>query len=132
MREHDPRRRLRESPRAVAISVLLAALLILIGILVAGTAATGTTHTTKIITARPGAATAASAAAAARIRATQAALRVDQVTLTQMRTLLNAQASQLSGAAATLNAARADARCWHAKAIHPIKTRARRCAPPGP
>jgi len=136
-------RRLRESPGVLAAGVLLAGLLILIGILVASTAATGTTHTQTVTTARPAGADAVVArrsAALTRLSAAQAgALRSEQTTIVKLLASLGAQAGRLSSATASLRAARANARaaranarCWHAKVMHPIKTRRLHCAPPSP
>lgn len=123
-------RRLRESPRMVAASVLVGVLLILIGILAASTTAGGTAHTPA--PAKPAAAvTPAPAAAPSQASAQQAAaLRSDQATIAQLRASLRSQGAQLSGAAAREHSAQANARCWHQKLIHPIKTRTMHCAPP--
>jgi alpha/beta superfamily hydrolase len=115
----------------IAAGLLLAALLILIGILVATTAATGSTHT-QTVTARSPGRPAQAAAAVHPNPAKAAALQADQATISKLRAQLSAQTGQLSSAAASLRAARANARCWHSKVIHPIKTRTLHCVAPLP
>lgn len=133
-------RRLRESPRMVAATVLVGGLLVLIGILVASTTAGGTTHTSAAAPPAtpaaqapkpPKASPVAQAPKAAQASPQQvAALRSDQATIAQLRASLRSQGNQLSSAAAHVRAAQANARCWHQKVIHPIKTRGVRCALP--
>ena len=128
-------RRLRESPRVVVATVLVGGLLVLIGILVASTTAGGTAHTSSPA-ARPAAgpveakATTPAAAQATASAQQAAALRTDQATIARLRASLHSQGDQLSSATARVRAAQADARCWHQKVIHPIKTRGLRCARP--
>ena len=127
-------RRLRESPRMVAATVLVGGLLVLIGILVASTTAGGTTHTSAAaLPPSPAthAPTPAKASAAAKPNAQQtAALHSDQTTIAQLRASLRSQGNELSSASARVRAAQANARCLHQKVIHPIKTRGVRCALP--
>ena len=121
----------------LAAGALLAGLLILIAILVAGTEASGTHHA-RAVTARPlaspsraNAAPAASLRAAqSRIGALQASLRAQASQLASATASVRTQTAQLSRAAATLRAARTNARCWHRKFRHPFKTHALHCAPP--
>ncbi len=115
---------MRESPRVVAASVLLAGLLVLIGILVASTTASGTKTP-----ATPAPRLAAAVHPAGSSARQSAALSADQATIAQLRASLTSQAGQLASATTMLRAARANARCWHAKVLHPIKTRRLHCAP---
>ena len=125
-------RQLRESPRMVLATVLSAGLLVLIGILVANAAA-GTSDTPSA-PAHQRVATRAHATAptAAAPAAQAAALRSAETTIAHLHASLRTQVGRLSSANASLHAAQAAARCWHAKVIHPIKTRGLHCAAPTP
>lgn len=121
----------------LAAGALLAGLLILIAILVAGTEASGTRHGPAVTARPPATSSRANAAQAAALRAAQSRIAVLQASLRAQASKLasatasvSAQTAQLSSAEASLRAARANARCWHRKFKHPFKTQALHCAPP--
>lgn len=137
-RDSAPRHGIR-SPQGFGAGVLLIGLLILIGVLVLGTAGSGRHIPTT--TAAPQVATTSAALrrADSALRADQStvaslrgSLATEQATISHLRIALFTTSARLTAASGGLKAAQANARCWHRKFKHPFKTHALHCAPPGP
>jgi hypothetical protein len=126
-------RRLREWPRLTAAVVVLAVVLVLVGVLVAS--AGGSSGSSGASAGSGGSAASAKLAAIQHSHAAQLAglrsantqLSAQRRQITALQARLANRTQQLSVLARRAARSRIDARCWHARALHPAGFRVSRC-----
>lgn len=112
-------RRLREWPRLIAVAVVLAVALVLIGVVVASASSGGGARRRSPAT---------TAAALRRVQRQSAQLRADQQALASTHQAVRTGFARLVSLKARLVASRARARCWRGRALHPASKSTVDCA----